>query len=80
MGSGKNFQVKIQRLAHYPYLLDETNGSYNTAFTRRHFSNGGVRLIEYVVRTQWLIAANGNPLNISGIEDLSMNDLRYVNR
>ena len=62
------------------HLLDETDGSYNTAFIRRYFPQGGVSLVECVGRTQGLMLAAGNPLNITSLEDLCREGLRYVNR
>lgn len=62
------------------HLLNEADGSYNTAFIRRYFPNGGVSLVECVGRTQGLMLAKGNPLQIRKLEDLSREGLRYVNR
>ena len=62
------------------HLLDETDGSYNTAFIRRYFPKGGVRLVECVGRTQGLMVAPGNPLKLQGIGDITREGLRYVNR
>ncbi|MBQ8263664.1 MAG: molybdopterin biosynthesis protein [Oscillospiraceae bacterium] len=62
------------------HLLDETDGSYNSAFIRRYFPNGGVRLVECVGRSQGLMLQKGNPLGISSISDLTRDSLRYVNR
>ena len=62
------------------HLLDETDGSYNTAFIKKYFPNGGVYLVECVGRSQGLMVRAGNPLHITGIKDLCQNGLRYVNR
>jgi putative molybdopterin biosynthesis protein len=62
------------------HLLDETDGSYNTSYIKKHFPAGGVRLVECVGRTQGLMLAPGNPLGIRGLEDLARPGLRYVNR
>ena len=62
------------------HLLDEADGSYNTAFIRRYFPQGGVRLVECVGRSQGLMLPKGNPLGISSIGDLTREGLRYVNR
>ena len=62
------------------HLLDEADGSYNTAFIRRYFPMGGVNLVDCVGRTQGLMLAAGNPLNIRSLEDLTREGLRYVNR
>lgn len=62
------------------HLLNEADGAYNTAFVKKYFPKGGVRLVECVGRTQGLMAAKGNPLQIRGIADLTKPGLRYVNR
>lgn len=62
------------------HLLDEKDGSYNTSFIRKYLPKGGVRLVECVGRTQGLMLQKGNPKNIKGIEDLTREGIRYVNR
>ncbi len=62
------------------HLLNEKDGSYNTAFIEKYFPKGGVRLVECVGRTQGLMVTKGNPLQIRGIADLTKPGLRYVNR
>jgi len=62
------------------HLLDEADGSYNTAFIKRYFPKGGVRLVECVGRSQGLMLQKGNPLGIGSISDLTKDGLRYVNR
>lgn len=62
------------------HLLDEADGSYNVSFVERYFPNGGVALVECVKRTQGLMVAKDNPLNISSVADLVKEGLRYVNR
>ena len=62
------------------HLLNEADGTYNTAFIRKYFPQGGVRLVECVGRTQGLMLQKGNPKNIQGISDLTRAGVRYVNR
>ncbi|MBQ9411667.1 MAG: molybdopterin biosynthesis protein [Oscillospiraceae bacterium] len=62
------------------HLLDERDGSYNTAFVRKYFPGGGVRLVECVERTQGLMLAPGNPKGIRTLSDLTEKGVRYVNR
>lgn len=62
------------------HLLNEKDGTYNDAFIRKYFPKGGVRLVECVGRSQGLMVAAGNPLNIQSISDLKKAGLRYVNR
>ena len=61
-------------------LLNEADGSYNTAFVQKYFPQGGVCLVECVGRTQGLMLSKGNPLGIRSLEDLAKSGLRYVNR
>ena len=62
------------------HLLNEADGSYNTAYLEKYFPNGGVYQVECVGRTQGLMVAKGNPLNIKGFGDIARPGLRYVNR
>jgi len=60
------------------HLLDEETGVYNTPFIKKLFPSGGVALIKGVGRVQCIMVRKGNPLNISGLEDLPR--CNYVNR
>ena len=62
------------------HLLDEATGTYNTAFIKKYFPNGGVRLVECVQRSQGLMLPKGNPKGIYTIEDLAREGVSYVNR
>jgi len=62
------------------HLLDEKDGSYNTAFIKKYFPKGGVRLVECVGRSQGLMLQKGNPKAITGVSDLCREGVRYVNR
>lgn len=62
------------------HLLDEETGSYNESYIKKYFPEGGVLLIKCVKRTQGIMVAEGNPLGISSLQDLSKEGLRYVNR
>ena len=62
------------------HLLNEEDGTYNTAFVKKYFPNGGVSLVECVGRTQGLMIAKGNPLGLRSLKDLNKEGLRYVNR
>jgi putative molybdopterin biosynthesis protein len=62
------------------HLLDEKTGQYNSSFIKKYFPNGGVRLVECVQRTQGIMVARGNPLNITSCKTLQTPGLRYVNR
>lgn len=62
------------------HLLNEKDGTYNTAFVKKYFPHGGVRVVECVGRTQGIMVAPGNPKNITGIHSLMDSGIRYVNR
>ena len=62
------------------HLLNEADGTYNTAYLEKYFPNGGVYQVECVGRTQGLMVAPGNPLGLKGFEDIARPGLRYVNR
>ena len=62
------------------HLLDTTTGEYNTAFIKKYFPKGGVKLVRCVGRQQGLMVAKGNPLQITKFADIAKEGLRYVNR
>ncbi|HUR76239.1 MAG TPA: molybdopterin biosynthesis protein, partial [Sporichthya sp.] len=54
------------------HLLDEKTGTYTLPFVDRLFVNGpDIAVIRLVHREQGLMVAPGNPLGISGIDDLT---------
>jgi len=61
-------------------LLDEADGQYNLSYLRTHFPNGGVKLMRGVGRLQGFMVQKGNPMGIKGVEDLTREGMRYVNR
>ena len=62
------------------HLLNEADGSYNTAILEKQFPKGGVYQVECVGRTQGLMVAPGNPLGLRGFGDIARPGVRYVNR
>ena len=60
------------------HLMDENTGIYNESYIRALFPDEEMVLVKAVRRIQGLIVSPGNPLNISGIEDLTR--VRFVNR
>jgi putative molybdopterin biosynthesis protein len=62
------------------HLLDEATGGYNTAFIKKYFPKGGVRLVECVNRSQGMMVAKGNPKQITSVKDLIKPGVSYVNR
>ncbi|MGH4002409.1 MAG: molybdopterin biosynthesis protein [Pseudonocardiaceae bacterium] len=66
------------------HLLDPATGEYTLPYLSRVFGDAlsvaDVTVVRLVHRDQGLIVAAGNPLDLTGIEDLSRPGLRYVNR
>ena len=62
------------------HLLNEADGSYNTAYVEQYFPNGGVALIECVQRIQGLMVEKGNLKRIHSFADVENEHFSYVNR
>jgi putative molybdopterin biosynthesis protein len=61
------------------HLLDPATGEYTLPYVDK-LLGGDAAVFRLVHRDQGLIVAPGNPLGLTGIEDLTRADLRYVNR
>ena len=62
------------------HLLDAQTGEYNISFIRKYVKGLDVSVFHLVLRDQGLIVPKGNPKGIRGIEDLSRDDIVFVNR
>ncbi|HEY3895774.1 MAG TPA: molybdopterin biosynthesis protein [Pseudonocardiaceae bacterium] len=65
------------------HLLDPATGEYTLPYLARILGSDAaetVTVIRLVHRDQGLIVAAGNPLEITGIDDLTRPEVRYVNR
>jgi putative molybdopterin biosynthesis protein len=63
------------------HLLDPATGEYTLPYLDRIFGpDHGLAVVRLVHRDQGLLVAPGNPLNLTGIVDLTRPGLRYVNR
>jgi molybdopterin molybdotransferase/putative molybdopterin biosynthesis protein len=63
------------------HLLDPATGAYTLPYLDRLFAaDDEIAVVRLVHRQQGLIVAPGNPLGLTGIEDLAKPTLRYVNR
>ena len=60
------------------HLLDEETGEYNVSYIEKIFPGEEMALIKGVDRIQGIMVKKGNPLGITGVEDLTR--ARYVNR
>lgn len=62
------------------HLIDEETGEYNRTWIRRYFAEGEVALVHLARREQGLIVPKGNPKSLSGLADLTRDDVLYINR
>ena len=62
------------------HLLDAETGEYNTAYIERYLKGVKVSVFHFVLRDQGLVLAKGNPKGIHGLEDLTRDDVAFVNR
>ncbi len=62
------------------HLLDEISREYNVSFIKRFLADTPLLLINLCYRQQGLIVAKGNPLEITGFEDVVTNTFSFINR
>lgn len=62
------------------HLLDEQTGQYNVPFIKRLLPDKNIVLVNLVYRQQGLMVRKGNPKNIGGFNDLSRDDITFINR
>ncbi len=62
------------------HLMDEDTGEYNVSYIQRYIPGRQVALVHLAGRTQGLMTARGNPLQISSLSDLANPGVRFVNR
>lgn len=62
------------------HLLDTETGEYNISYIRKYLKGIKVSIFHLVLRDQGLIVAKGNPKGIKGIDDLTRDDIIFVNR
>jgi putative molybdopterin biosynthesis protein len=62
------------------HLLDPADGSYNTAYIKKHLAGVPVKLVRLVERQQGLMVRAGNPKKIQGFKDLVRDDVTFINR
>lgn len=62
------------------HLLDPESGVYNRAAVKRYLSGIPVALVRLVGREQGLMVGKGNPLGINGFEELTREEIRFINR
>jgi putative molybdopterin biosynthesis protein len=63
------------------HLLDPATGQYTLPYVDKLLgADSDVAVVRLVHRDQGLIVAPGNPLGLTGVDDLTRSGLRYVNR
>ncbi len=62
------------------HLLDPETGEFNVSYILKQVEPDDVLLVTLGFRSQGLMVPPGNPKGIGGIEDLSRDDVLYVNR
>ena len=64
----------------WTHLFDPESGRYNVPFLPRNLPDMKAVLVHLFRREIGIVAAPGNPLGISGIEDIAGEKVRFVNR
>lgn len=82
VGSMGGLMALKKREAHIAgtHLLDEETGEYNVSSVKRLLSGRRIILVNLVYREQGLLVLKGNPKNIKGFEDLTREDVVFINR
>ena len=62
------------------HLLDPESGEYTLPYVRRLLPGRDPAVVRLTHREQGLIVAPGNPLGLTGVEDLVRPEINYVNR
>jgi putative molybdopterin biosynthesis protein len=62
------------------HLYDPVGGEYNTSYVRHFFPGQPMHVVTLAYREQGLLVAPGNPHGIHGLEDLTREDIRFINR
>jgi putative molybdopterin biosynthesis protein len=62
------------------HLLDPDTGDFNVRYLNEYLPGIKVKLITWAGRSQGLLIRQGNPKKILGLEDLSREDVIFINR
>lgn len=62
------------------HLLDYDTGLYNLSYINKYLAGQNLMLLNLVQRDQGLMVKKGNPLHISGLNDLRTDGVRFINR
>lgn len=82
IGSLDGLMALRQGLAHMTgcHIIDAETGQYNHPYIKHFFPDREMRTFTLAHREQGLIIAPGNPKGISGLLDLSREDITFINR
>jgi len=62
------------------HLLDEATGEYNIPFVKKFLKDIPLKVLNLVYREQGFIVPKGNPLSITGINDIRRDEVVFINR
>lgn len=62
------------------HLFDPETGDFNFPFIDRYLPGMDVTVVNLAIRHQGLIVAKDNPLGIQGVNDLTRDDVNFINR
>ena len=62
------------------HLFDPETGDYNFPYVKRYLRGIDVKVVNLTFREQGLIVGQGNPKGIKGLEDLTRQDVVFINR
>jgi molybdate-binding protein/DNA-binding transcriptional regulator YhcF (GntR family) len=62
------------------HLWDAATGTYNVPYVRRLLPGRRVALLTLTLRALGLIVPRGNPQQLAGLNDLTRDDVRWINR
>lgn len=62
------------------HLMDEETGEYNKSYIKKYLNNKEYVIIKFIKRSQGLMVKKGNPLRIRSVNDLTRDNVQFVNR
>lgn len=62
------------------HLLDQETGEYNIKYLHKYLNNTPVKIISLAIREQGLLVKKNNPKNLKNLNDLTREDVRFINR
>ena len=62
------------------HLFDPESNEFNFPYIKHFFPDQNIKMITLANRIQGIIIAAGNPKQVSGLEDLARDDIKFINR